>query len=126
MHRNTFINSPQCLNADFSLKERPTVFFAGQITGVEGYVESAASGLLAAIHMYQKLNGRQPVIPDSTTVLGALSAHISSAGGDFQPMNANFGILKSLENNIRDKKLRYAALAERALANIKSYKQELL
>ncbi len=76
--------------------------------------------------MYQMLNGRQPVLPYSITRLGALYAHISSVGGPFQPMNANFGILKSLENNIRDKKLRYAALAERALANIKSYKQELL
>ena len=67
MHRNTFLNSPQCLNSDFSLKSRPTVFFAGQITGVEGYVESAASGMLAAVHMLEKLNGNQPVIPDNAT-----------------------------------------------------------
>ena len=93
MHRNTFINSPQCLNADFSLKSNPQVFFAGQITGVEGYVESAASGIMAAIHLIEKLNGRQPKIPDVTTVIGALSAHISGANVDFQPMNANFGIL---------------------------------
>ena len=125
MHRNTYINSPTCLNADFSLKGKPTVFFAGQITGVEGYVESAASGLLCAIHMLAKLNGKQPVIPDNTTVLGALSAHISGASEDFQPMNANFGILRSAEVNIRDKKQRYAYLAERALENIKKYKQSL-
>ena len=126
MHRNTFINSPDCLNADFSLKNNGTVFFAGQITGVEGYVESAASGIIAALHLYEKLNGRQPKIPDNTTVIGALSAHISGANVDFQPMNANFGILKPLEKQIRDKKQRYAALAERAIENIKNYKGELL
>ena len=126
MHRNTFINSPSCLNADFSLKNNPTVFFAGQITGVEGYVESAASGLLAAIHIYEKLNGRQPKIPDNTTVMGALSAHIAQATENFQPMNANFGILKPAEIKIRDKKQRYAYLAERALKQIRKYKGEIL
>ena len=125
MHRNTFINSPTCLNADFSLKSNPQVFFAGQITGVEGYVESAASGLLAAIHTYEKLRGRTPVIPDNTTVLGALSAHISGATDNFQPMNANFGILKPAEKLIKDKKQRYAYLAERALASIREYKEKL-
>lgn len=125
MHRNTFINSPLCLNSDFSLKSNPQVFFAGQITGVEGYVESAASGIISAVHMIEKLEGRQPKIPDNTTVIGALSAHISGANADFQPMNANFGILKPLEKPIRDKKQRYAALAKRALENIKNYKESL-
>lgn len=125
MHRNTFINSPTCLNADFSLKSNPQVFFAGQITGVEGYVESAASGLLAAIHTYEKLKGRTPQVPDNTTVLGALSAHISGATDNFQPMNANFGILKPAEKLIKDKKQRYAYLAERALASIREYKEKL-
>ena len=125
MHRNTFINSPQCLNADFSLKSNSQVFFAGQITGVEGYVESAASGILSAIHLIEKLNGRQPKIPDNTTVTGALSAHILGANVDFQPMNANFGILKPPEKTIRDKKQRYAYLAERALESIKKYKNDL-
>lgn len=125
MHRNTFINSPSCLNADFSLKNSPQVFFAGQITGVEGYVESAASGIMAALHLYEKLNGRQPAIPDNSTVTGALTAHISGATENFQPMNANFGILKPLEKHIRDKKQRYAALSERALASIKIYKEVL-
>lgn len=126
MHRNTFINSPQCLNADFSHKDNPNLFFAGQLTGVEGYVESAASGILCAIHLLEKLNGRQPKIPDNTTVLGALSAHISGANADFQPMNANFGILRSPERIIKDKKARYAYLAERALENIKKFKGELI
>ncbi|MDE7438929.1 MAG: methylenetetrahydrofolate--tRNA-(uracil(54)-C(5))-methyltransferase (FADH(2)-oxidizing) TrmFO [Clostridia bacterium] len=125
MHRNTFINSPTCLNADFSLKANGKVFFAGQITGVEGYVESAASGIISAIHLYEKLNGRQPKIPDNTTVLGALSAHISGATDNFQPMNANFGILKPAEIKIRDKKQRYAYLAERALKSIREYKENL-
>ena len=125
MHRNTFINSPACLNADFSLKINPQVFFAGQITGVEGYVESAASGIIAALHLYQKLNGGQPIIPDNTTVIGALLAHISGANQNFQPMNANFGILKPLEKTIKDKKQRYASLADRALESIRGYKEKL-
>ncbi|MCI8475997.1 MAG: methylenetetrahydrofolate--tRNA-(uracil(54)-C(5))-methyltransferase (FADH(2)-oxidizing) TrmFO [Clostridia bacterium] len=125
MHRNTFINSPTCLNADFSLKSNPTVFFAGQITGVEGYVESAASGILAAVHCFEKLRGNMPRIPESVTVMGALSAHICGATDNFQPMNANFGILKPLENEIRDKKQRYAALAQRAIDSINEYKSAL-
>lgn len=125
MHRNTFINSPLCLNKDFSLKSNSKIFFAGQITGVEGYVESAASGILAALHLYEKLNNRAPLIPDNTTVMGALTAHISGANADFQPMNANFGILKPPEQPIRDKKQRYRYLAERALKAINEYKREL-
>ena len=125
MHRNTFINSPLCLNSDFSLKSNERVFFAGQITGVEGYVESAASGLLAAIHLYQKLNGKSPIIPDNTTILGALSAHISGANANFQPMNANFGILRIPEKSIRDKKQRYEYLATRAINSVKEYRGKL-
>ena len=123
MHRNTFINSPTCLNSDFSLKSNGKVFFAGQITGVEGYVESAASGILAALNLYEKLNGRVPEILDNTCVLGALSAHISGANENFQPMNANFGILSPAEIRIRDKKQRYAFLAERALKTVREYKE---
>ena len=125
MHRNSYLNSPEILNADFSLKTDPTLFFAGQITGVEGYVESAASGLIAAVHMLNKLKKGSTVIPDNTTVIGALSAHISTKNQNFQPMNANFGILKPLDIRIKDKKLRYAALAERALKNINEYKSSL-
>ena len=123
MHRNTYINSPQHLKADFSLKSDPKLFFAGQITGVEGYVESAASGLLAAIHMHAKLSGRQPVVPQNVCVLGALSAHISAPNANFTPMNANFGILKAPKERIRDKKERYNYLAERALGYIEEYKK---
>ena len=123
MHRNTFINSPTCLNPDFSLKSDCRVFFAGQITGVEGYVESAASGMLAAFNLFEKLNGREPEILDDTCVLGALSAHIAGANKTFQPMNANFGILRPAEIRIRDKKQRYANLAERALKTVREYRE---
>jgi len=121
MHRNTYLNSPQCLNADFSLKGEQGVFFAGQISGVEGYVESAASGLLAAVHAARRLAGKKIVVPPATTVCGALSRHVGEATENFQPMNANFGILPPLDVAIRDKKERYRALAERALADMESY-----
>ena len=124
MHRNTYLNSPEILNADFSVKGAPLTFFAGQMTGVEGYVESAASGLLAAVHMARKLEGKPQILLDNTTVSGALSAHISGVTDNFQPMNANFGILKPLEKTVRDKKQRYALLAERALNNIKNFTKE--
>lgn len=121
MHRNTYINSPEALCADFSLKGSPLTFFAGQMTGVEGYVESAASGLLAAVHMARKLEKKPVIIPAAETVSGALSRHISGATDNFQPMNANFGILPPLENTVRDKKLRYASLARRALKSIEEF-----
>ncbi len=122
MHRNTYINSPENLNADFSLKSDGKLFFAGQITGVEGYVESAASGLLCAIHMDRKLKNLPPMVPENLCVLGALSAHISAPNQNFTPMNANFGILRAGNEKIRDKKERYAALARRSLEYIAGYK----
>ena len=122
MHRNTYINSPDHLNADFSYKADPKFFFAGQMTGVEGYVESAASGLLCALHMHRKLCGKAPAIPANICVLGALSAHISGANQNFTPMNANFGILKAGDRRIRDKKARYEYLATRSLGYIAGYK----
>ena len=122
MHRNTYINSPDHLNADFSYKADPKLFFAGQMTGVEGYVESAASGLLCALHMHRKLCGKAPAIPANICVLGALSAHISGANQNFTPMNANFGILKAGDRRIRDKKTRYTYLATRSLGYIAGYK----
>ena len=119
MHRNTYIHSPSVLNRDFSVKNNRKLFFAGQITGVEGYVESAASGLLAAIHIADEILGRGTRIFDECTVCGALETHISTPTKDFQPMNANFGILESLPVRIKDKKERYRALAERALQRMK-------
>lgn len=121
MHRNTYLQSPDVLNADFSVKNNRNLFFAGQITGVEGYVESAASGLLAAMAIYADVQGKPRPIFDNTTMLGALQTHISTPCKDFQPMNANFGIVSSLPVRIKDKKERYHALAERALQTIQSY-----
>ncbi len=125
MHRNTFLRSPQILNADFSAKSNPMLFFSGQMTGVEGYVESAASGLLAGIHLWRKLNGKAAVVPSSATVCGALSHYIAAPNGDFQPMNANYGILSVGFGNVRDKKQRRRLLAERALREIGQYARTL-
>ena len=119
MHRNTYIQSPDVLTRQFSVKNNQRLFFAGQITGVEGYVESAASGLLAAIHIADEILGRPTHVFDERTVCGALGTHISTPTKDFQPMNANFGILAPMDVRIRDKKERYRALAERALQTIR-------
>jgi methylenetetrahydrofolate--tRNA-(uracil-5-)-methyltransferase len=115
MHRNSFINSPKLLNADFSMKNHPKISFAGQISGVEGYMESAASGIVAALHMANKLNGLDSITFPDYTMIGALSQYISDQSiKDFQPMGANFGLLPPLEINIRDKQERYLKLAERS------------
>ena len=119
MHRNTYIDSPRVLTRDFSFKNNKRLFFAGQITGVEGYVESAASGLLAAIAVADEILDREKLTLDERTVGGALQAYISSPNKDFQPMNANFGILAPLPTRIKDKKERYKTLAERSLSVIK-------
>jgi len=118
MHRNTYINSPSLLNADFSVKTRPNLYFAGQITGVEGYVESAMSGLMAGFHIARRILGKPPVEFKSDTVCGALSGYISSPNPDFQPMNANYGIISPLSENIRDKAIKKQRIAERALKSI--------
>ena len=118
MHRNTYLNSPSVLEADFSVKNNRRLFFAGQITGVEGYVESSASGLAVAVAIECDLLGKQRKIFDERTMLGALQKYISTPNKDFQPMNANFGILPPLDIRIKDKKERYKTLAERALSLI--------
>ncbi len=123
MHRNTYIQSPDVLTRHFSVKNNQRLFFAGQITGVEGYVESAASGLLAAIRIADEILGRPTQVFDERTVCGALQTHISTPTKDFQPMNANFGILAPMPVRIRDKKERYRALAERALTAIQERKE---
>ena len=115
MHRNTFLNSPRLLAADMSLKEHPAVFFAGQITGFEGYMESAACGLLAARGALARLRGAVYTPPPAETMLGALTGFITAENKDFQPMGANMGILPPLAVPVRDKRARYAALANRAL-----------
>ena len=116
MHRNTFIDSPRHLSSDFSFRGRDGLYFAGQITGVEGYMESASSGILAGINMANRLAGKAPLELPDYTMMGALSKYISNESvTDFQPMGANFGILPPLDEKIRDKKLRYEALAKRSL-----------
>lgn len=116
MHRNSFINSPKLLNRDQSLKKYPNVYFAGQITGVEGYMESASSGILAGINVYLRLKGENSLSLPNFTMLGALNHYITDENiKDFQPMGANFGVLPPIEPHIRDKKERYSALSNRSL-----------
>ncbi|MCL2447014.1 MAG: methylenetetrahydrofolate--tRNA-(uracil(54)-C(5))-methyltransferase (FADH(2)-oxidizing) TrmFO [Oscillospiraceae bacterium] len=120
MHRNTFIDSPRILGQDFQVKSQPGLYFAGQITGVEGYMESAASGLLAGLNVARALQNQPPLLLPRETMLGALSRYISDETvTNFQPMGANFGLLPPLDTRIRDKKERYEALAARALLFLK-------
>ncbi len=121
MHRNTFLNSPRLLDPDFSFRARRGLFFAGQITGVEGYMESAASGILAGVNAVRRLRGEKSLILPETTMIGALSHYIAEyAGKDFQPMGANFGVLPPLPEKIRDKRERYQALSQRALGDLEA------
>ena len=124
MHRNTYLDSPKVLRADYSLKADGLVFFAGQITGVEGYVESADSGLVAAINLARRLRGMPPAAWDDETVSGALAAHVAAPTADFQPMNANYGILRPLAQPVRDKALKKRLFAERALGKVRTIVQE--
>lgn len=121
MHRNTFINSPELLNADFSMRKNPDIFFAGQITGVEGYMESAASGLIAGIAAVRRIKGLEPLRLPVDTMTGALSAYISDSynSGKFQPMGANMGILPDIGVRIKDKKEKYGVYANRAVESLK-------
>ncbi len=122
MHRNSFINSPKLLSGDFSLKTHPEIFFAGQITGVEGYMESAASGIIAGINAVRRAEGKQPLILPRETMIGALSAYISDGSVEnFQPMGANMGILPDIGVRIKDKQERYRAIADRALNALSEY-----
>ena len=119
MHRNTYINSTKLLDETYNLKLNNNIFFAGQITGVEGYVESISSGLVAAINACQKYTGNSKVTFSETTIIGALAKYISTENEKFQPMNANFGIVPSLNEKIKDKKIKYGKLADRALEDLK-------
>ena len=119
MHRNTYINSTKLLDNTYCLKKNENVFFAGQITGVEGYVESISSRMVAAINACQKYFGKEKIIFSETTMLGALAKYISTENDKFQPMNANFGIVPELNEKIRDKKLKYGKLADRGIADLK-------
>ena len=120
MHRNTYLNSPDVLGRNYQVKDRPLLRFAGQMTGVEGYMESTASGLVAGVALAKALLGEPE--PDFTgaNVLGALALHVTPPTGDFQPMNANFGILRPLDERVRGKRNRYEKLAGRSLETLKT------
>ena len=118
MHRNTFINSPELLDNTYNLKNNKNIYFAGQITGVEGYVESISSGLVAGINASLQYRKEEKKTFPKETVIGALADYIQTPNKNFQPMNANFGILPPLEEKIRDKQQRYEKMAQRALKNI--------
>ena len=115
MHRNSYINSTKLLDATYNLKQNRNIFFAGQITGVEGYVESISSGMCVALNAINRFYGKESIIFSRETMMGALADYISTPNNKFQPMNANFGILPELDIKIRDKNERYKALAERAM-----------
>ena len=122
MHRNTFINSTKLLDKTYNLKNNSNIYFAGQITGVEGYVESISSGLVAGINAVRKLENKEKAEFSTYTMIGALANYISTPNDKFQPMNANFGILPELEGKkISDKKLKYEKLSDRALDNLKIF-----
>lgn len=126
MHRNTFINSPKSLTKYYSCKNRKTLFFAGQMTGVEGYVESASSGLVAGLNLARTINGSAPIDFTKYTATGALSNYISEGScGAFQPMNVNFGIIEPLETRIKSKAERYEAISKRALEKLNNITGEL-
>ena len=126
MHRNTYINGPKTLNKDFRMKDNKNIYFAGQISGVEGYVESAASGLMVAYNIIEsfKTDKDEQALFDEVTILGALSKYVSTENKDYAPMNANFGIVPPLENKIKDKKERYLIYANRSLEKIEEFVNE--
>ncbi|MFL0440699.1 FADH(2)-oxidizing methylenetetrahydrofolate--tRNA-(uracil(54)-C(5))-methyltransferase TrmFO [Enterococcus pernyi] len=127
MHRNSFMNSPELLKPTYQSTKREDLFFAGQMTGVEGYVESAASGLLAGINAARLAKELEPVTLPQETAMGSMAYYITHAEGKhFQPMNANYGLFPELPERIRDKKSRYEAIAQRALAANEKVKQEVL
>jgi methylenetetrahydrofolate--tRNA-(uracil-5-)-methyltransferase len=126
IHRNSYINSPGALSPHLSLRDDPQVLFAGQLTGVEGYTESTATGLLAAVNLSRLLGGMEPMIPPPTTMLGALYRYLREADPKhFQPMNANFGLIDELAQPIRDKRLKREQLATRALAAMQDWVEEI-
>lgn len=122
MHRNTFVNSPRLLEQTYQVKTRPNLYLAGQMTGVEGYVESAASGLIAGINAARAAQGQEGIIFPQESTIGSMAYYITHADPDnFQPMNANFGLLPSLEKRIRNKKEKNEALASRALDGVRVF-----
>jgi methylenetetrahydrofolate--tRNA-(uracil-5-)-methyltransferase len=126
IHRNSYVNSPASLSPHLSLRDDPQTLFAGQLTGVEGYTESSATGLLAGINLARTLAGDEPAVPPATTMLGALYRYLREADPrHFQPMNANFGLLDELPQPVRDKRLKREVLAARALADLDTWLDQM-
>lgn len=125
MHRNSYINGGKILDNNFCMKQNENIYFAGQISGVEGYVESAASGMIVAYSIINRLKGKKIEFPD-TTMLGSLAKYVSTENKNYQPMNANFGILKPLEEKIKDKKEKYQKLADKSIEELNKFKSEIL
>ncbi len=123
IHRNSYVNTPAALSGHLALRDAPTTLFAGQITGVEGYTESTATGIMAGINLSRLLSGEEPVIPPPTTMLGALYRYLREADPrHFQPMNANFGLVDELGIRVKDKRRKREMIAERALAEVASWR----
>lgn len=123
IHRNSYVNSPASLTAHLSLRDDPTTLFAGQLTGVEGYTESTATGLIAGVNLSRMLSGEVPVIPPPTTMLGALYRYLREAEPKhFQPMNANFGLVDDLPTRVKDKRIKREQIAQRALADMAAWR----
>jgi methylenetetrahydrofolate--tRNA-(uracil-5-)-methyltransferase len=123
IHRNSYVNSPASLTPHLSARDDDMLLFAGQLTGVEGYTESTATGLLAGINLSRMLAGERPVVPPPTTMLGALYRYLREADPKhFQPMNANFGLVDDLPVRVKDKRVKREQLAERALADLTSWR----
>jgi methylenetetrahydrofolate--tRNA-(uracil-5-)-methyltransferase len=126
IHRNSYLNAPATLSPTLSLRDAPQTMFAGQLTGVEGYTESTATGLLAGINLSRMRHGEEPVIPPPTTMMGALYRYLREADpAHFQPMNANYGLVDELPNPPRDKMQRKQAMADRALLDQAAWIEEL-
>lgn len=121
MHRNTYINSTKLLDNTYNFKDNKNIYFAGQITGVEGYVESISSGMVSALNAVAQIKNESKIEFSNLTMIGALAKYISTANDKFQPMNANFGIIPELPKRIKDKKIKYGMLADRAIENLKIY-----
>ena len=125
MHRNTFLHSPGLLDSTYQMISRPGTYFAGQMTGVEGYVESAASGLMAGLALAARLNGREPVDFGTSTAIGALAHYIATPNSDFQPMNITFGLIDPLDQRVRNKAQRYEMISERAIGIVRDLSEKL-
>jgi methylenetetrahydrofolate--tRNA-(uracil-5-)-methyltransferase len=126
IHRNSYVNSPAVLTSHLSLRDAPRTLLAGQMTGVEGYTESAATGLLAGINLARMLSGADPIVPPPTTMLGALYRYLREADPrHFQPMNANFGLLDDLPTTVRDKRRKRELLSARALSELATWHESV-